>query len=170
MRTIFNLSVISLVLLGLVASGALAQTQETERYRLFEENQIIGQEVAAQDGEDFGEITALLYDGSGRIAFAVVSAGGFLGMGGKKVAVPFTAMSFDPEGKHYVVNLSRASLENAPTYSDEWLENPDIVAGVYRYFGIQPYWEGSQKSSGAADPGATSGPGRTEPETGSPQS
>ena len=53
---------------------------------------------------------------SGRIAYAVLSFGGFLGIGNKRHPMPWESMHYDPSLGGYVVNLDRATLEGAPSY------------------------------------------------------
>ncbi len=170
MKTIFNLMICSIAVLGLV-SGALAQPQSTDQNRLFEKNQIIGKKVVAKDGKDFGRITELLYDGTGRIVVAVVHGGGFLGWGSKKIAVPFPALSL--KGDQYEANLSLAELDNAPTYSGDWLKNSEIAVKDYRYFGIQPLWGSRGENCTSAGPEAGAGGSGAlapEPATSEPKS
>jgi hypothetical protein len=81
--------------------------------------QFIGQAVTNQAGENIGDINDVLFDKTGRIATAVIGVGGFLGVGEKSVAVPFSALSFtaDGAGKRVVsVPLSKERLQAAPDF------------------------------------------------------
>ena len=82
-------------------------------------SQFIGQSVNNQAGEKIGDINDLLFDRSGRIANVVLGVGGFLGIGEKNVAIPFSSLSVtaDPQGKR-VINapLSKERLQAAPDF------------------------------------------------------
>ena len=56
---------------------------------------IIGTKVVNPQNEDLGKIEDLIVDSSGRISYAVLSFGGFLGLGDKDFAIPFNAFAFD---------------------------------------------------------------------------
>jgi hypothetical protein len=62
-------------------------------------------------------------------------------MGGKLIAVPFEACSFDPKGPGFVLNVSKEKFRSAPAFfrsadlaSRKWAEDS------HRFFGLQPYW------------------------------
>ena len=81
--------------------------------------QFIGQSVANPAGETIGDINDMLFDKSGRIANVVIGVGGFLGIGEKSVAIPFSSLSItvDANGKRLVsVPLSREGLRAAPEF------------------------------------------------------
>lgn len=59
---------------------------------------LIGQDVVNASGESIGEIDDLLLDKSGRVASAVIGVGGFLGIGEKRVAMPFVSLTFTTTG------------------------------------------------------------------------
>lgn len=82
-------------------------------------SKIVGLTVYNTAGENIGEVDDLIVTSDGRIQNAVLGVGGFLGMGEKLVAVPFSdlKMSRDDRGTiHLVLNSSRQSLQSAPEY------------------------------------------------------
>jgi sporulation protein YlmC with PRC-barrel domain len=82
-------------------------------------SRFIGQAVTNQAGENIGDINDVLFDKSGRISIAVIGVGGFLGLGEKSVAIPFSSLSFtaDAAGKRVVtIPLSKEGLLAAPTF------------------------------------------------------
>lgn len=106
---------------------------------------ITGDAVVNGHDEDLGNIEDLMIDvHGGRIRYAVLSFGGFLGIGDKLFAVPFEALRLDAENQRFVLDIPKEKLENAPGFDkDNW---PDIndrawVGDVYRYYGREPYWE-----------------------------
>ncbi|NJO34940.1 MAG: PRC-barrel domain containing protein [Rhodospirillales bacterium] len=81
--------------------------------------QFIGQTVTNQAGETIGNIDDLLFDKSGRIVHVVIGVGGFLGIGEKKVAIPYSTLSVtaDASGKRVVTApLSKERLLAAPEF------------------------------------------------------
>ena len=112
---------------------------------------VIGSNVVNKQNEDLGKIEDLVLDaGAGRIAYAVLSFGGFLGMGDKYFAIPWNAFRFNLSEKRAVLNLDKKLLENAPGFDkDNWPNMADSVwgAGIYKHYGYTPYWE---ESSGTA--------------------
>ncbi|WP_417769873.1 PRC-barrel domain-containing protein [Stappia sp.] len=80
---------------------------------------LIGQEVTAPDGEALGEVAALEIGPDGKVVSVVIDAGGFLGLGAKRVAVPYDAvqhMSDTPDEQRLVVAVTSEQLEEAPDY------------------------------------------------------
>jgi sporulation protein YlmC with PRC-barrel domain len=112
---------------------------------------VIGSSVVNAQNEDLGKIEDLVLDaGAGRIAYAVLSFGGFLGMGDKYFAIPWNAFRFDLSEKRAVLNLDKKLLENAPGFDkDNWPNLADSVWGtsIYKHYGYTPYWE---EASGTA--------------------
>jgi hypothetical protein len=79
----------------------------------------LGQSITNQAGETIGDINDVLLDKTGRVSTVVIGVGGFLGIGEKNVAVPFSTLSFtaDPQGKRVVMApLSRERLQAAPEF------------------------------------------------------
>jgi sporulation protein YlmC with PRC-barrel domain len=108
---------------------------------------MIGDKVVNPQGEELGEIKEFMLDiESGQIAYAVLSFGGFLGLGDKLFAVPWKALRLKPNTHSFVLNVDKETLENAPGFDkDNW---PETRAGdgdtwlteVYNYYGYDPYW------------------------------
>ena len=79
----------------------------------------------------------------GRIAYAVLSFGGFLGMGDKLFAIPWQAFSVDTGKKRLVLNIKKELLEKAPGFDkNKWPDMADLSLGstLYGYYGYKPYW------------------------------
>jgi len=88
---------------------------------------IMKDNVKNGSGDDLGKIEDLMLDlATGKVSYAVVSFGGFLGMGDKLFAVPLQAMQVDTENKCLVLNESKERLENAPGFDkDNWPDHSD---------------------------------------------
>ncbi len=106
---------------------------------------LIGDQVRNAAGEDLGQIEDLMIDlQEGSVSYAVLSFGGFLGIGSKLFAVPLEAMVVDPDEHELVLDINRERLEHAPGFDkDNWPDGSDHdwTAAVYRYYGVDPYWE-----------------------------
>lgn len=105
---------------------------------------IIGDAVRNPEGEDLGRIEEIMIDlDEGRVAYAVLSFGGFMGLGDKLFAIPWQALSLRPDEHRFVLEVSRETLEEAPGFDkDNWPDTSDRewLVRVYRYYGYEPYW------------------------------
>lgn len=101
----------------------------------------LGREVKNAEGEHLGLVRDFLHDSEGRISFAIISTGGFLGFRDKKVAVPYSALAFDNERQHFICDVSTARFAEAPVFErGEKLMDQASAEEAYRYFGQRPYW------------------------------
>ena len=113
--------------------------------RILSASTLAGDSVRNQAGEDLGAIEEIMLDiPGGRIAYAVLSFGGFLGIGSKLFAVPWSALQID-EGEHqFILNVDRNTLENAPGFDkNNWPDMADPAFGeaIHRHYGATPWWE-----------------------------
>lgn len=106
---------------------------------------ITGDKATNPAGENLGHIEELVIDlEGGRVNYAVLASGGFLGLGDKYFAIPWDLLTIDTETHEVVIDVSKEALRNAPGFDkDDW---PDIhdrswLGDVYRYYGREPYWE-----------------------------
>jgi sporulation protein YlmC with PRC-barrel domain len=119
--------------------------------RLHEVTEILGNHVMNSQGEDLGRINDLVFDPEGRVSFAILAHGGFLRIGEKLIAIPFSSFSYEDKERHFVLDVTGERLESAPAFSKKTLGDLRWAEDVYRYFGQQPRWtEGHpQKDRGA---------------------
>lgn len=107
---------------------------------------IIGNKVVNVSGETLGNIKELMIDlQDGQVAYAVLSFGGFLGLGDKLFAIPLEALTFDQKEQTAVLDVEKEVLQNAPGFDkDHWPDNAQYEAGwlldIYEYYGYSPYW------------------------------
>ncbi len=106
---------------------------------------LAGNEVRNPQGENLGHIKDLminLQDGS--VAYAVLSFGGFLGMGDKLFAIPWESIRVDQHNKCCVIDIPKNRLEKAPGFDkDHWPKAGDTtyLTKVYEYYKARPFWE-----------------------------
>ncbi len=106
---------------------------------------LMGEDVYNHKEEDLGDIKDIMLDmRSGKIAYAVLSFGGFLGMGEKLFAVPWNALTLDPTNKRFILNVEKDRLKDAPGFdSDNWPDMADRTwaADIHTYYGTRPYYD-----------------------------
>ena len=105
---------------------------------------LVGDEVKNRDGENLGSIEELMLDTEhGRIAYAVLSFGGILGIGDKLFAIPWQALDLNTDEKCFYLNADKETLKAAPGFDKEdWpdMANNQWRSSVYNHYSIQPYW------------------------------
>lgn len=113
-----------------------------ETMRLIASDKVQGTHVYSPDGEHLGDVYNFMVDKlSGKVAYAVMSFGGFLGIGERYFPLPWETLKYDESLGGYVVNVNRAKLEQAPSYTLDqapW-SDPAYGRGVHGYYGV-PYY------------------------------
>jgi sporulation protein YlmC with PRC-barrel domain len=85
--------------------------------RLIAASKVNGTAVYNTAGENLGSVYDVMLDkASGKADYAILSFGGFLGIGQRYHPLPWHHLTYDPQASGYVVNLDRSRLEGAPTY------------------------------------------------------
>jgi hypothetical protein len=112
---------------------------ENRKRRVLGAGTLTGDSVRNTAGDDLGKIEEIMIDlESGRVAYAVLSFGGFLGIGDKLFMVPWRAMTVDQSAHEFVLDVPRALLDKAPGFDkDNW---PDMADAGYGR-DIDAYWE-----------------------------
>ena len=121
------------------------QTMTETRSSVLSAKTLLGDRVMNPAGEDLGKIEELMIDlNGGRVAYAVLSFGGFLGMGDKLFAIPFQALKLDKDRHSFVLDVDKEKLKNAPGFDkNNWPSTADRKwgSGIHSYYGYKPYWE-----------------------------
>lgn len=117
-----------------------------EMYGVVSASKIIGEMVVNRQDENLGKIHELVIDArEGRLAYAVLSFGGFMGMGNKLFAMPWKAFEFANTENKLILNVDKKKLEAAPGFDKDatWPDFADRVwgDGIYKYYGYEPYWK-----------------------------
>lgn len=111
--------------------------------RLMGAHTLIGNAVVNADGDELGEVKEIMLNvPAGRIEYAVLTFGGFLGFGEKLFAIPWPALILDTMNKRFVLNLSPETLRNAPGFDrGDWpdMANPQWADEMHAYYGVKPY-------------------------------
>jgi hypothetical protein len=144
-----------LVICGwLLTTAALAQEGSTSASQpstavpdatLLRSSFLFSYQVKSPQGEDLGKIEEIMIDMErGRVAYAVLSFGGFLGLGNRWIPVPWDALALQPDNKALILKIDKEKLQKAPNFEPATL--PDLAnrqwgAVIHTYYGYQPYWE-----------------------------
>jgi len=128
--------------------GKIKKNDPQTRYRrVLSASTLEGDTVRNPQGEDLGKVDEIMVDiPSGKVAYAVLSFGGVLGIGGKLFAVPWSALTVDEDEKCLILNVDKRTLETASGFDkDNWPDMADRTWGteIYRHYGQPPYWEES---------------------------
>lgn len=140
-------------------------TSQTEAMGHHRASQIIDSDVENPRGESLGEIEDLVFDERGEILYAVLSYGGFLGLGDKYFAVPWSALTSKAEDDDtYVLNIDEERLKNAPGFDkNNWPDTANSRWGseIYSYYGQSAAWQerearNQQRMGSSSAPNTTS--------------
>jgi sporulation protein YlmC with PRC-barrel domain len=100
---------------------------------------LVGNDVVNGQDEDLGDIKEIMLDmRSGRVAYAVLAFGGFLGIGEKLFAVPWQAMHLDTTNKRFTLNVDKARLTTAPGFDPKnWpdMSDPSWAREIHAFYG-----------------------------------
>ena len=121
----------------------IKQTDPDKKFRrVLGASTLNGDKVRNSAGEEIGKIDEIMIDiPSGRVAYAVLSFGGVMGMGNKLFAVPWRKFKVDEDEKCFVLNTDKTMLENAPGFDkDDWpdMSNPTWEAEVFGFYNATP--------------------------------
>ncbi|WP_439817861.1 PRC-barrel domain-containing protein [Zavarzinia sp. CC-PAN008] len=115
-----------------------------ETSHLIAADKVEGTAVYNRAGDRLGAIDNIMIDKmSGKVAYAVMSFGGFLGIGEKYHAMPWSVLSYDTQMGGYLVNLDKEQLKNAPMFGRgetvDW-ENREWGTRVHDYYRAPYFW------------------------------
>jgi sporulation protein YlmC with PRC-barrel domain len=120
--------------------------------RVLAASTLTGDRVRNGAGADLGKVDQIMIDlGTGKVAYVVLSFGGFLGIGDKVFAVPWSALQVDQREHEFVLDVDRRTLETAPGFDkDNWPDMSDPAFGleVHQHYGQTPYWEHTTTDAG----------------------
>ena len=117
---------------------------ESNPSSLIEASRVRDTAVFNTAGEKLGAVHDLMIDKrTGQTVYAVVSFGGFLGIGENYFPIPWAKLKYDPTLGGYVTDIEMGQLEGAPAYaagaSPRW-GDPGYEEELHRFYGAAPYW------------------------------
>jgi hypothetical protein len=127
-----------------MATNQTASLDRRETASLIASDKVEGTPVYRSNGEKIGRIERLMIDKiSGKVAYAVMSFGGFMGIGEDYYPLPWSVLTYNPGLDGYEVNISERQLKGAPKFGkhESW-DWADRTRGqtVYDYYGVPPNW------------------------------
>jgi sporulation protein YlmC with PRC-barrel domain len=144
-------------MMGIAAPMASAGDKFTSQrpLRIQKASDLIGKPVQNTRGEPLGNVQDLAIDAErGRVAYVVLSFGGFLGMGDKWFAIPTGALTLPDDCEHFVLSVEKDRLKSASGFDkDRWPKMGDIAwsTSIHEFYGQQPYWLGEGEESTPAN-------------------
>jgi len=120
------------------------QLDSQETASLIGSDKVEGTPVYRPSGERVGQIERVMIDKmSGKVAYAVMSFGGFMGIGEDYYPLPWSLLTFDQKVGGYVIDITQEQLKGAPKYSKhetwDWSDH-ERGKKIYNYYGEPPYW------------------------------
>ena len=111
-------------------------------HALISADRVEGTPVYNPGGDKLGYVEdIMLHKLTGKVAYAVVSFGGFLGVGEKYHPLPWSMLKYDTDKSGYVLPIARSKLEEAPSFRDTDLNDDDAWrTAVHSHYGAAPYW------------------------------
>jgi sporulation protein YlmC with PRC-barrel domain len=133
-------------------TGKHGENRPESARRVIGAEKLTGTRVRNSAGDDLGIVEEIMLDiPTGRVAYAVLSFGGFLGIGNKLFAVPWKALELDQEKHEFILDIDRDKIEHAPGFTkDAWpdMADPAFASAVHEHYGEAPYWEHDVTDSG----------------------
>jgi hypothetical protein len=117
--------------------------ESKETVSLIASDKVEGTAVYGPDQKKIGKLERVMIDKlSGKVAYAVLSFGGFMGMGEDFYPMPWSTLKYDTNLDGYRANLTKDQLDKAPKYSKstDWNWNRDNDRRVHDYYKATPYW------------------------------
>jgi sporulation protein YlmC with PRC-barrel domain len=115
-------------------------TQHPNR-QLISSEDVEGTNVYDMKGTKIGEVDHLMIDKvSGRVTYAVLSFGGFLGLGHSHYPVPWGALKYDTSLDGFRTAISEKQLKDAPQFSDDSWSDRDWENRTHTHYDVRPYW------------------------------
>jgi hypothetical protein len=125
---------------------------------LIPSDKVEGTDVFDPAGNKIGQIDHLMIEKvSGSVRYAIMTFGGFLGLGEGQYPLPWKAFRYDTNLGGYVTNVTEQQLKNAPEYDERSWSDRDWETRLHQHFGSKPYWDESSMGSTTRGTGQTAG-------------
>ena len=120
----------------------MARATAHSDHRCISSNDVQGTEVYGADSKHIGEVDHLIIDKmSGRVGYAVISFGGFMGLGHSHYPIPWGALTYDTKLGGFKTNITEQQLKDMPQFSDDSWQDRDWETKTHQYYKARPYWE-----------------------------
>ena len=120
----------------------MAEATVHPNHQLISSEDVEGTSVYSPSRKEIGSIDHLMIDKrSGKISYAVMSFGGFLGLGHSHYPVPWAALKYDTGLGGYRTGITEQQLKDAPEFSDDSWSDRGWESSTHRHYGVAPYWD-----------------------------
>ena len=110
-------------------------------HQLISSEDVEGTNVYDMKGTSIGQIDHLMIDKvSGRVTYAVMSFGGFIGLGHSHYPIPWSALKYDTKLGGYVTGITEHQLKDAPAFSVDSWSNRNWETQMHTHYNVNPYW------------------------------
>jgi sporulation protein YlmC with PRC-barrel domain len=133
-----------------MSESITGETIDRTDHQLILSSRVTGTSVFDRDGNHVGHVDDLSIERvGGKVVYAIMAFGGFLGIGEKFHPIPWSLLDYDPERGGYVVPLDKAALQGAPNYEryelvdlggPDYRKYGDRIFDYYGQYGVGPYW------------------------------
>jgi len=114
----------------------------TSKSELITSDRVRGTRVLSADGQGVGEIDHLVIDKiTGKVAYAVMKFGGFMGLDGDFFPIPWKKLTYDPSREAYVTDVSESKVKAAPTYEKANLHDRAEAERIHNHYEVPFYWK-----------------------------
>lgn len=114
-----------------------------QSHDLIASDKVVGTNVYDMNGEHVGSVERIILEKrGGRVAYAVMSFGGFLGVGHDHYPLPWEMLDYKTDLNGFQVNITKEQIEGAPSYpaGGDYDWSAESGRRVYDYYGVPPYW------------------------------
>jgi len=131
-------------MIQVTTTGRGGTTEIADRHPLIGSDRVEGANVYRSNGDKVGQIERIMIDKrSGKVAYAVMSFGGFMGIGHDHYPLPWPMLTYSEKLGGYEVNVTEEQLKRAPKYAEneswDWGDRAQDKI-VHDFYGTPPYW------------------------------
>lgn len=110
--------------------------------QLISSEDVQGTAVYGVGDSKVGDIDHLMIEKiSGRVTYAVMGFGGFLGLGNSHYSIPWAALKYDTALGGYRTGITEDQLKSAPQFADDSWGNREWETRTHQHYGVRPYWD-----------------------------
>ena len=111
-------------------------------HELISSTRVEGTPIVNARGEKLGTLHSLMiHKETGQVAYAILSFGGFLGIGAGKHPVPWKKLRYDPDFGGFLTDITQEQLTGAPSWTRTWFDDPDYHRRSHDHYGVPPNWK-----------------------------
>jgi hypothetical protein len=122
-------------------------------FGLISSEDVQGTTVFDANGNEIGAIDHLMIDKvSGNVRYAVMSFGGFMGLGQRHYPLPWSSLTYDRDREGYLTNVTQQQLIEAPEYTDDKWSDRDWESRIHEHYRAEPYWDEASQTPSEGPP------------------